>query len=259
MAELSPPPSEGSDVTETTNVSGGVNVDVNRDLTVDGDVIGRDKVTQTTNVTQVGMAPEAVRRLIITVGALVFITAFCFFAIGAVASAAALGAFNREIVSTVAAAKDFQQKLQTIQAASPNQSFEWQYTETDLSSYLRLVFGPQHGMGDTGRARFLSSQQVVFRGQWPGASNLPVMAVATIQQNAAPVYRLDSSFVQLLPLGENLGWVLVPNSVLQPLIDQINHDIGTGYAAVKVQYPSFNANNSPASTESPLTLTGITR
>ena len=58
-----------------------------------GDVVGRDKVTQTTTtVTNVGMTPEAVRRLVITVGALVFVTAFCFFSGGLVVGAVALQA-----------------------------------------------------------------------------------------------------------------------------------------------------------------------
>ena len=65
------------------------------DVNVGGDIVGRDKVTQTTTtVTNVGMAPEAVRRLVITVGVMVFVTALCFFSGGLVVGAAALQALS---------------------------------------------------------------------------------------------------------------------------------------------------------------------
>jgi hypothetical protein len=228
------------------------------DITVGGDVVGRDKITQTT-VTHVGMTPEAVRRLVITVGALVFATAFCFFTTGIVAGAAALSAFQRELPSNPAAAEDFQRGLQTIQAAPPGAAFQWSFEENDLSSYMRFTLGPQMGLGDTGRARFMPSQQIAFKGKWAQLAGLPVMAVTTIQTNAQPVYRLDSSFVQVLPLGENLGWVPVPNSMLQPFVDQINADIGTGYVARQVQYPPFVERDGQQWPAGKLTIDGVTQ
>jgi hypothetical protein len=259
MSEQHPPAPEERQPADVANVSGGVNLDASRDISIGGDVIGRDKITQTTNVTQVGMNPEAVRRLVITVGALVFITAFCFFAVGAVTAAAALNAFQRDLPSSPQAAADFNQNLNKIQDAPPGLPFRWQFSEVDLSSYMRFVLGPQLGMGETGRARFLSSQQVAFRGNWPGLGNLPVMAITSIQTNTTPIYKLDSSFVQILRLGDNLGWIPVPNRSLQPLIDQINNDIGTGYSVSNAQYPSYGLGGGPATQESPLTLSGTTQ
>ncbi len=245
----SPEPRDSS----ATNVSGGTNVQAGGDVNVGGDVIGRDKITQTT-VTNVGMSPEAVRRLVITVASLVFVTAFCFFAFGAVTAAAALTAFARPLPSTPEAAKDFQGHLQVIADLPRGQAFEWQYEENDLSSYLRFILGPQ--IGFDGRARFLSSQQTSFKGPWVGVNNLPVMVITTLQTNSAELYKTDRAYVQILPLGDNLGWVPVPASTVQPLIDQINHDIGSGFVATSVRYPAFNAEGVPVGM---LTLQGVSR
>jgi len=255
MSEQPPNQLEPRESSPTHNVSGGVNVQAGGDINMSGDVVGRDKVTQTTTtVTNVGMTPDAVRRLVITVGGLVFLTAFCFFAFGAVTAATALTAFSRPVVSTQAAADDFQQKLQTIDELPPGQTFEWQFDETDLSSYIRFVLGPQ--IGFDGRARFLSSQQTSFMGPWSGVNNLSVLVVTTIQTNSAELYKTDRAYVQILPLGDNLGWVPVSASTVQPLIDQINRDIGSGFVATGVRYPDFTSDGKPVG---PLTMNGISK
>ena len=236
-----------------TNVSGGANLQAADDINVGGDVVGRDKVTQTT-ITNVGMSPEAVRRLVITVGGLVFATAFFFFAFGAITAAAALSAFNRELPSSPQAAADFQHQLQIIDAAAPGKTFNWQFEENDLSSYLRFTLGPQ--IGFDGRARFLSSQQTSFKGAWSGVGNLPVMVITTIQTDSTELYKTDRAYVQILPLGDNLGWVPVPASTVQPLIDQINQDIGSGFVATGVRYPAFGPDGSPLG---PLTMNGVSK
>ena len=247
-----PTPAEPHDSPVTQNVSGGVTVQPGGDANISGDVVGRDKITTTTTVTNVGMTSEAVRRLVITVGVLVFATALCFFAFGAVTAAAALGAFARPVDSTLSAAHNFQNNLNQVAALSPRQPFQWAFEETDLSSYVRFVLGPQ--VGFDGRSRFLPSRQIAFQGPWSGVNNLPVMLITTLQTNSAPVYVLDRAYVQILPLGANLGWVPVPANTVQPLLDQINADLGSGFVARSVSYPNFTADGAPVG---PLSLIGI--
>jgi hypothetical protein len=253
MSEQPPDQPQPLESPPLQNVSGGASVQAGDDVIVGGDVVGRDKVTQTT-ITNVGMTPEAVRRLVLTVGGLVFVTAFCFFAFGAVTAAAALSAFDRPVISTQAAAEDFQRKLQVIDALPPGQTFAWQFDETDLSSYILRSLGPQ--IGFAGRARFMSSQQTVFKGPWSGVNNLPVMVVTTVQTNSAALYHTDRAYVQILPLGDNLGWVPVSANTVQPLIDQINHDIGSGFVATGVRYPGFTPEGTPIG---PMTIDGVSR
>ncbi len=62
MPEQQPPTPEKRERADMTPVSGGVNLDAGNDISIGGDVVGRDKITQTTRVTQVGMSPEAARR-----------------------------------------------------------------------------------------------------------------------------------------------------------------------------------------------------
>jgi hypothetical protein len=59
-----------------------------------------------------------------------------------------------------------------------------------------------------------------------------------------------------LPIGDNLGWVPVPASTVQPLIDQINADIGSGFVATGIRYPPFGPDGFPLG---PLTIAGVSR
>jgi hypothetical protein len=255
-----PTPPESHEPTVTQNVSGGVTVQPSGDANVGGDVVGRDKVTQsTTNVTNVGMSPEAVRRLIITVGVLVFVTALCFFSGGIIVGGAALRAFDRELPSSMAAALDFQEGLNTVQAMPAGQPFRWSYTETDLSSYMHFILGPQ--IGFDARARFLADDQVAFQGTWSGMSGRQVAVVTRMETNSPQVYHAISAAVQILPLSNsNFGWVALPVSAVQPLVDAINQGIGQGYTAKAVDYPQFQPTASDQSApplEAPLRILGV--
>jgi hypothetical protein len=254
-----PTPSEPHEPPVTQNVSGGVTVQPGGEVHVGGDVVGRDKIQTTTTVTNVGMTPEAVRRLVLSVGTLVFVTAFCFFSGGIVVGFTALQAFARPLPSTLAAAQDFQAGLNQVQALSPGQAFRWTYTETDLSSYVHFILGPQ--IGFDGRARFLSGDEVAFQGTWSALLGLPVTVVTRMETNSPQLYHTVSAAVQILPLpNSNFGWVALPASAVQPLVDAINQDIGQGFVAKAIDYPSFEATvNGVAAPplEAPLRIVGI--
>jgi hypothetical protein len=211
-----PTPSEPREPSIPQNASG-VTVQPGGDATVGGDVVGRDKIQTTTTVTNVGMPPEAVRRLVLSVGILVFVTALCFFSGGIVVGFATLQAFAR-----------------------PGQAFQWTYAENDLSSYMRFILGPQ--IGFDARARILSSEEVAFQGTWTGMLGLPVTVVTRMETNSPQLYHTVSAAVQILPLpNSNLGWVALPASTVQPLVDAINQNIGQGYVAKVIDFPSFEA------------------
>ncbi len=251
--------SEPREPSVTQNVSGGVTVQPGGDANVGGDVVGRDKIQTTTTVTNVGMTPEAVRRLVLSVGALVFVTAFCFFSGGIVVGFAALQAFARPLPSTMAAAQDFQAGLNQVQALAPGQPFQWHYTETDLSSYMHFILGPQ--IGFDARARFLSSDEVAFQGNWSGMLGLPVTVVTRMETNSPQLYHTVSAAVQILPLpNSNFGWVALPASAVQPLVDAISQNIGQGYVAKGIAFPSFesavNGGSAPP-LEAPLRIVGV--
>jgi hypothetical protein len=240
--QLTPP--ESTESSAAQNVSGGVTVQPGGDASVGGDVVGRDKVTQTTTtVTNVGMSPEAVRRLVITVGAMVFITALCFFSGGLAVGAVALQALGRPVDSSLENAARFQAKLDQVNAAEPGQLVVWGFTESELSAYFRHDLGPRIGIAPaTGRARFLPDGQVEFYGRWSGFLNLPVLAVTNIKQDSAVLYHTQSAAVRLFGSEDSaFGLIAVPDFVVQPLIDAINADIGHQLVAKQVQYPDFRS------------------
>lgn len=215
--------------TTTTNVSGGVNVEADH-VNVGGDVVAHDKVTY------VGMSPQAVQRLVITVGVLVFATAACFFVGGVVIGSRAIAALNRPVDSSPQAAADFQQGLKEIAALPSGQSAVWSFGEEDLSSYIRFVLGPQIGLSN-GRARILPDGQIVFYGRWSGFLNLPVMAISSVQTNSDQLFKVESAMVSVNPFVDpttvsGFGWVPLPSSVLQPIADQIGNAIGQNFHTV---------------------------
>lgn len=213
-------------------------VDIRADqVNIGGDVVGRDKIISVgddliqgdvTNVTQIGMSPEAVRRLVITVGALVAVTAACFFAGGILVGGAAIAALNRPVDSRPESAAEFQQGLDEIAARPSGQQFQISFTEEQLSSYIRFELGPQLGLKN-GRARILPGGRIVFYGSWPGAAGLPIMVTCSIQPNSDALFKVESAAVQLVPLSlidqenvSNIGWTPAPAFIVQPLVDQLN-------------------------------------
>jgi hypothetical protein len=240
MSEQPPDQPEPAESSPLQNVNGGANLQANDDINVGGDVVGRDKVTQTT-ITNVGMTPEAVRRLVITVGVMVFVTALCFFSGGIVVSAVALQALGRPVDSSLENAAAFQSKLDQVNAAEPGQLVVWGFTESELSAYFRHDLGPRIGIApETGRARFLPNGQVEFYGRWSGFFNLPVLVVTNIEQDAATLYHTQSAAVRLFGNESDLlGLMALPAFVVQPLVDAINADIGHQLVAKQIQYPDF--------------------
>ena len=173
--------------------------------------------------------------------------------------APALQAFARPLPSTMTAAQDFQAGLDQVQALPPGQAFQWAYTENGLSSYLHFILGPQ--IGFDARARFLSSDEVAFQGNWSGMLGLPVTVVTRMETDSPQLYHTVSAAVQILPLSNsNFGWVPLPVSAVQPLVDAINQDIGQGYIARAIDFPPFKAvvnGESAPPLDAPLRIVGI--
>jgi hypothetical protein len=208
--------------------SGGV--DFQDDVSVQGDVAGRDVVRHTT----VGYGPQAVQRLIITVGVLVFVTAACFFSGGVLIGSRVFAAFDRlpvdasgqSVQSSPQAAREFQAKVNAIQSLAPGQAFQFSFSEDELSSYINFQIGADLGLHD-GKARFIEPGLVAIGGQMMDLGNLNAVATFRVQENAAQPLRLESAAVQLLSIrNSTFGWVSVPAGLLAPLADRANALLG---------------------------------
>jgi hypothetical protein len=225
-----PPPAPGS----VQSTSGGVNVGAD-DVTVGGSVVGRDQITSVgddliqgnvTNVTNVGLSPQAVQRLIITVALVVFVTAACFFAGGIFVGANVFTALNKSVGSSTEAAASFEQKLGAVAQLQPGETYQLRFSEDELSSYLRFILGPQIGLNNA-RARVLGNGQFVIYGRYADLGGLPIMLVGSPQTGGDQLFNVSQSSVQIVPVDSGqantvstLGWVPMPNLLVQPLVDK---------------------------------------
>lgn len=261
-SELPPPPPPPP--------AGGANIGAD-DVTIGGSVVGRDQITSTTthvgddliqgnvtNVTNVGLSPQAVQRLIITVGLVVFVTAACFFAGGVFIGANVFAALNKPVGSSPAAAASFEQKLAAVSNLSPGETAWFRFTEDELSSYLRFILGPQIGL-DNARARITADGQYVVYGRYADLG-LPIMMVVEPQANTSQLVKINQAAVHLLPIGgdepgtiSSLGWLPVPGALVQPLVDRTLAKTGQHYQINSVA-PSRPGPNSGAGAEGGLLI-----
>lgn len=208
-----------SDSDNSPRRSGGI--DFEGDVDVGGDVAGRDVNKSVT----VGFSEKAVQRLVITVGVIVFVTAACFFT-GGVALGAGLSALNREVNSSRDAAASFTEKLQDAEAVSAGETQRFEFSEDELSSYVRFVAGPQIGLSD-GKARIIDQDSIVVGGKLAGLGNLNVAATYRLQENEDTAFQLESAAVQLVSIeGSSFGWVAVPNALLQQYTQPVEDRLG---------------------------------
>ena len=215
------------------NVNGGIDLHPGGDVNVTGDVAGRD----ITKVTNVGMQPEAVRRLVITVAAMVFATAACFFTGGIFVGSKVFAAFDRTVNSRQEAAVSMQAKLDALQEIKPGQTDSIKFGEDELSSYVRYVLGDRLGFSpDSGRARFIEPGLIAVGGNLKSLGNLPVIVTFKLQNDPNQQLEVESAAVRLVSVpNSNFGWVAVPTGVVSSVTNQIPTLFRPGYALVSVQ------------------------
>jgi len=204
--------------------SGGI--DVEGDASVGGDVAGRDVVKSTTVV---GYSEKAVLRLVIVVGAMVFVTAACFFTGGIALGSRVFAALERPVNdgngqptdSTLEKAEAFAQQIVEAQQVPPGEVYPISFSEDQLSSYFRFIAGPEIGVQD-GKVRFIEPGVIALSGQVQDIGNLNVAATFRIEPRADEPLQLESAAVQVVPTGGSFGWVAVPTALLSPLASEIN-------------------------------------
>ena len=202
--------------------------DYEKNVRAGRDVVGRDVVT-TANTTNVGFSAAAVQRLLITVGAMVFVTAACFFSGGVVVGGAALGALDRQVNSNdQTAAAEFAELLQILRDLPPGQAVQFTFTEQQLSAYFRQQVAPTLPLDITdAKVRLLDSGDLVVGGRAGALGGAQFAATFEWQTGAGGPLRLDAAAVEVLPLRNRVfGWVAVPTGLLRPLTDGLNDLFG---------------------------------
>ena len=203
--------------------SSGIAIEGSGDVTVRGDMAGRDIVR---NVTTVGFSATAVQRLLLVVGGLVFVTAACFFVGGLAVGGAIVAVLNHPVEVSQSAADSMQTSLNALRALPAGAPFQQTFTEAQLNSYWALVAGPQVGLTPgTGAARLLGDNRVVLAGKFAALGNFKVLAVVEPRVNQpGQLIQVDSAAVQVVPVGNtSFGWLPVPTAILRPVVDGVNN------------------------------------
>jgi hypothetical protein len=205
-----------------------INIQAGDDLNA-GTFVGGNLTTTATTNTAIGFNASQVQRLIITVAVLIFVTAGCFFSGGLALGVGALAALNSQaFASSMEAAQSFQSKLEDLRSLSPGQAFVFNFTEDELSSYIKFILGPQIGFApETGKARLLEPGQLVIGGELVSLGNVPVAATFEVTNEVGAPLKLKGAAVQVLKLGDSpFGWMAVPTVVLQDVETNINQLFG---------------------------------
>ncbi|HZY41143.1 MAG TPA: hypothetical protein VFF59_03995, partial [Anaerolineae bacterium] len=120
----------------------------------------------------------------------------------------------------------FAQQMDTVAQMEPGDTYQLRFTEQELSSYLRLILGPQIGLSNA-RVRVLGNGQFVVYGRYADLGGLPIMLVGGPQAGSDQLFNISQSSAQIVPVDagqpntvSTLGWVPVPNAIVQPLIDK---------------------------------------
>lgn len=206
---------------------GGLSVTSGGDVNVGGDAAGRDVIKTTHNVTQVGMSAAAVQRLLISVGALVFLSTLCAFVSGAAVMFAGLQALDKPVGSSTEAALRFQTNLQAVQAQPSGQQVAFSFTEDEISSYVKFILGPQLGfVADSGKVRFVNDRELVVAGRLAAANGLQVAATFQLSDEVGRPLALTAAAAQLVDTGSPLGWTAVPTGMLQGVEARLNQELG---------------------------------
>ena len=219
------PPKPAGDQSGGINVSGG-SLGAGRDV-AGRDIAGRDIVHgDVITQTRTGFSASEVQRLILLVGGLVFFTAACFFSGGIVLGLTAFSALDRT-TSSPEAARAMQAKINAVNQLRPGQSGIVEVSEDEASSYLRFILGPQIGLSD-GRLRLLDGTgKFIVAGNLSSVGGSRIAAIFQPVTGNAPL-KLESMAVQVLPTGNSsFGWLPLPTNLAQPVVDQVNAQIGS--------------------------------
>ncbi len=222
---------------------GSATLEAGGDVSIGGDVVGRDVVTTTTTTTtgigtqtigsiRVGWSEAAVMRLALIVGALVFVTAACFFSGGLAVGGLVFSAFrDRPLAPSPQQAEAFQGRLDELEGTQSGQGFLLTLDEAELNAYVYYTLGEQIGfLPETGGARLINdngANLIAIRGDYAPLGGRSVIATFALTETpGAPLQLMGASVRAFGGRDGGLGWVLVPNDWLRTIEIQANNLLG---------------------------------
>jgi hypothetical protein len=130
-------------------------------------------------------------------------------------------------------------QIQAAQNIRSGQRLPLEFSEVMLSSYVHQYTAGSRDLID-GAARLVEPGVVMICGIYPPAGNAPIAAKVRIQANAEESYQLEGLAVRALDTGSAIGWVAVPNFVVEQLglMQRAREIMGDNYIVTRIESAS---------------------
>jgi hypothetical protein len=127
-------------------------------------------------------------------------------------------------------------QIQAAQNIRSGQRLPLEFSEVMLSSYVHQYTAGSRDLID-GAARLVEPGVVMICGIYPPAGNAPIAAKVRIQANAEEPYQLEGLAVRALDTGSAIGWVAVPNFVVEQLglMQRAREIMGDNYIVTRIE------------------------
>jgi hypothetical protein len=127
-------------------------------------------------------------------------------------------------------------QIKAAQNIRPGESMSLEFSEVMLSSYVHQYTADSGDLND-GAARLVEPGVVMICGVYPPAGNAPIAAKVRIQPKADEPYQLEGLAIQALDTGGAIGWVAVPNFVVDQLglIQRAREIMGNNYIVTRIE------------------------
>ena len=145
---------------------------------------------------------------------------------------------DREVPVSAEAARAMAAQIQRAQRIAPGERTSLEFPEMNLNSYV-AEYTARRGDLQDGGVRLLEPGIVMLCGRSAQAGNLPIAAKFRIQPDADQAYQLEGVATQVIDTGGALGWVAVPNFVVEQmgLMDRVRAALGNNFRVTRLECP----------------------
>jgi hypothetical protein len=142
---------------------------------------------------------------------------------------------DREVPVSQGAAREMAAQIQRAQRIAPGERATLEFPEMNLNSYVNEYTARSGDLQDGG-IRLVEPGVVMLCGRSAQAGNLAIAAKFRIQPEADQPYQLEGAATQVLDTGGALGWVAVPNFVVEQLglMDRVRAALGNNFRVTKL-------------------------
>jgi hypothetical protein len=188
---------------------------------------------------RLGLAPAAggslIIKLLIIVGVLLVTTIIVLSSGGVLVGPQAC---DRFVPVEPKEADAMEEKIRAAQDIQKGKRMTLEFSEVMLSSYLHRFTANSGDLVD-GAARLVEPGVVMICGVYPPAGSARIAAKVRIQPNADEPYQLEGLAIQALDTGGSIGWVVVPNFLVEQLglMQRAREIMGNNYIVTRLESP----------------------